>query len=172
MTQWSWPPAMASTCPKCAQAGAGRRQAKNKRHRVISWSFNLIGQRPRRTSFMRAHPTITVCIPSLGQRSTMLLSGPSTSSDPLLSHCSAGGKWIPDRPAPASDVSRTLAIFVPSPKRSPLHNPTAKPKHFARWQHRGTSKRLYKALPDDQRAAALAIAGNLTEIWQGLPVNS
>jgi len=55
---------------------------------------------------MRSHLTITVCIPSLGQRSTMLLSGPSTSSDLLLSHCSAGGKWIPDRPAPASDVSR------------------------------------------------------------------
>ena len=61
------------------------------------------------------YPTITVCIPSLGQRSAMLLSGPSTSSDPLLSHCSAGGKWIPDRPAPASDVSRDLAIFGPNP---------------------------------------------------------
>jgi len=134
---------MASTCPKCAQAGAGRRQAKNNRHRVISWSFNLTGQRSLRTSVMRSYQTITVCIPSLGQRSAMLLSGPSTSSDSLLSHCSAGGKWIPDRPAPASDVSQDQAIFVPSPKicttnpkRRPRHNPTAKPKHFARRQHR------------------------------------
>ena len=36
----------------------------------------------------------------------------------------------------------------------------------------GTTKGLYKNLPDDQRAAALATTENLTEIWQGLPVNS
>ena len=36
----------------------------------------------------------------------------------------------------------------------------------------GTTKGLYKNLPDDQRAAALAITENLTEIWQGLPVNT
>ncbi len=36
----------------------------------------------------------------------------------------------------------------------------------------GTTKSLYENLPDDQRAAALAITENLTEIWQGLPVNS
>ena len=36
----------------------------------------------------------------------------------------------------------------------------------------GTTKRLYGDLPDDQRAAALAITENLTDIWQGLPVNS
>ena len=36
----------------------------------------------------------------------------------------------------------------------------------------GSTKRLYEDLPDDQRAAALAITENLTEIWQGLPVNS
>ena len=35
-----------------------------------------------------------------------------------------------------------------------------------------TTKSLYRSLPDDQRAAALAITENLTEIWQGLPVNS
>jgi hypothetical protein len=64
------------------------------------------------------YPTITVCIPSLGQRSAMLLSGPSTSSAPLLSHWSAGGKWIPDRTALASDVSQTQANFTPSRKTS------------------------------------------------------
>ena len=36
----------------------------------------------------------------------------------------------------------------------------------------GTTKGPYKNLPDDQRAAALAITENLTEIWQGLPVNT
>jgi len=36
----------------------------------------------------------------------------------------------------------------------------------------GTTKSLYGDLPDDQRAAARAITENLTEIWQGLPVNT
>ena len=36
----------------------------------------------------------------------------------------------------------------------------------------GTTKGPYKNLPDDQRAAALAITENLTEIWQVLSVNS
>ena len=36
----------------------------------------------------------------------------------------------------------------------------------------GTTKSLYENLPDYQRAAALAITENLTEIWQGLQVNS
>jgi len=86
---------MASTCPKCAQAGAGKRQAINNRHRVISWSFNRLGQRHRRTSVVRLYPTITVCIPSLGQPSTMLRSGPSTSSTPCYAIAALGANGFP-----------------------------------------------------------------------------
>ena len=35
----------------------------------------------------------------------------------------------------------------------------------------GTTKRLYKELPDDQRADAHKIIHNLPEIWRGLPAN-
>jgi hypothetical protein len=35
----------------------------------------------------------------------------------------------------------------------------------------GTTKGLYKKLPDDQRADAHKIIDNLPEIWRGLPAN-